>query len=91
MPDQTSKFLFLAFKKVLVWFSELQREKDFTDFFKGIISRLFEMYTLRLCVCLHNVFLFFIITEGERYCSGADFGSSGMDAAHLSGWAPASH
>lgn len=43
------------------------------------------MYTLCLCVCLRNVFIFVIIIEGEQYCTGAGFASSRADAAQVSG------
>lgn len=66
MPDQTFNFLFLAFKRMLVWFADMQQEKDFTDIIKGIILGLFEMYALCICVCVWMIYLYFLLALKQR-------------------------
>lgn len=66
MPDQTFNFLFLALKRMLLWFPDRQHEKDFTDTIKGIILGLSEMFTLCICVCVWTLYLYFLLALKKR-------------------------
>lgn len=50
----------------MIWFADVQNERDFTDLIKGIILGLFEMYALCICVCICTVYLYFLLALKKR-------------------------